>query len=131
MQEEILPFGNFAARLSALVATRGLPQKDIALKAGITPAALSRYMSGKRFPKYAEARRLAAVFDMPIELFMQSDAATLSTEDAESFREDPKEYQIDWMKRAHHAEEKITRLKAALITLQSSLNRLIKTELEL
>lgn len=81
MQEEKLPIGNFAARLSALVATRGLPQKDIAQRAGITPAALSRYMSGKRFPKYAEARRLAAVFELPVELFMQADAAVLSAEE--------------------------------------------------
>lgn len=131
MQEKKLPFGNFAERLCALVATRGLPQKDIAMMAGITPAALSRYMSGKRFPKYEEARRLAAVFEMPIELFMQSAAAVFSAEDAEVFREEAPEYKIDWMKRAHHAEEKIARLKNALVTLQSSLNSLIKSELEL
>lgn len=131
MQEENLPFGNFSARLRALVASRGLPQKDIALMAEITPAALSRYMSGQRFPKYAEAKRLAKVFEMPVELFLQADASELSATDANVFREEPREYGINWMQRARAAEEKITRLKVTLLAMQESLNNLIKTELDL
>lgn len=114
MQENKLTFDNFAARLRSLVATRGLPQKEIAELADITPAALSLYMSGKRFPKYGAAQRLAAVLGMPVELFLQADAALLNDEVSSVVRESATEYAIDWQARAYTAEEKLYRIEKLL-----------------
>lgn len=41
----------FASRLSLLLRQRGLSQRDLAEMVGLTPAAISRYVSGERKPK--------------------------------------------------------------------------------
>lgn len=45
------PNNTFAGRLSELLAERGLTQKELAERVGITEASMSRYMHSERIPK--------------------------------------------------------------------------------
>lgn len=49
----------FASRLSALLAQSGLTQKELAEKTGLTPAAVSRYVSGDRMPREIVVAKIA------------------------------------------------------------------------
>lgn len=49
----------FASRLSTLLAQRGLTQKELAEKTGLTPAAVSRYVSGARVPREIIVAKIA------------------------------------------------------------------------
>ena len=48
-----------ASRLSALLTQSGLSQKDFAEKAGLTPAAISRYVNGERTPRDIVVAKMA------------------------------------------------------------------------
>jgi transcriptional regulator with XRE-family HTH domain len=62
MQEEKLTFGNFAEHLAVLIRQRAVTAKEVADATGVTAAALSRYLSGQRQPRYKEAEKLADYF---------------------------------------------------------------------
>ena len=49
----------FASRLSLLLRQRGLSQRDLAGMVGLTPAAISRYVSGERKPKAIIVAKIA------------------------------------------------------------------------
>lgn len=51
--------GLFAGRLAALLLERGLTQKELAERTGLTPAAVSRYMSGARMPREIVVAKIA------------------------------------------------------------------------
>lgn len=54
----------FANRLSALLAQSGLTQKELAEKTGLTPAAISRYVSGNRMPREIVVAKIAKALDV-------------------------------------------------------------------
>lgn len=54
----------FPMRLSALLSQRGLTQKELALSTGLTPAAISRYLSGDRMPRAIVVARIAKALDV-------------------------------------------------------------------
>lgn len=54
----------FARRLSALLRQRGLTQKELAQRTGLTPAAISRYLSGARKPRAIIVAKIAEVLDV-------------------------------------------------------------------
>lgn len=59
----------FASRLSALLAQNGLSQKDLAQRTGLTPAAISRYLSGDRTPRAIVIAKIAKALDVqPVDL---------------------------------------------------------------
>lgn len=43
-------YPKFASDLSALLAERGMTQKELAITSGLTEACISNYLHGKRFP---------------------------------------------------------------------------------
>ena len=49
----------FASRLSFLLKQRGLSQRDLAEMVDLTPAAISRYVSGERRPKAIIVAKIA------------------------------------------------------------------------
>ena len=51
----------FGKYLKSLLDEKGMMQKDLAKKAGITEAALSRYVRGERTPRIPQAYRMACV----------------------------------------------------------------------
>lgn len=58
-----------ADRLSALLKQKGLSQKDLADKTGITPAAISRYANGERAPRAIMLAKIAKALDVePVDL---------------------------------------------------------------
>lgn len=59
----------FADRLAALLRERGLTQKELAERTGLTPAAVSRYMSGARMPREVVVAKIAKVLNVqPVDL---------------------------------------------------------------
>ncbi len=61
--------GLFADRLAALLRERGLTQKELAERTGLTPAAVSRYMSGARMPREVVVAKIAKVLNVqPVDL---------------------------------------------------------------
>lgn len=49
----------FASRLAALLREKGITQKELAVKTGLTPAAVSRYVSGARMPREIVVAKIA------------------------------------------------------------------------
>lgn len=54
----------FASRLSTLLAQKGLSQKELAIRTGLTPAAISRYVSGDRVPREIIVAKIAKALDV-------------------------------------------------------------------
>lgn len=68
-------YGNFAAvnessgfpkRLAALLAERNLTQLELAARVGVTRAAMSRYVSGEREPRFVTLVRIAEELEVHI-----------------------------------------------------------------
>lgn len=57
-----LPFGNFSEHLAFLIDQAGAIAREAALASGITPAVLSRYLSGQRQPRFQEVEILEYYF---------------------------------------------------------------------
>ena len=131
MQGEKLTFGNFSSRLTELVNHTGMAARDVAIAAKISPAALSRYMNGQRFPKLAEAQRLAAALGMSVDLLLQADAALLSEKDKPKMREQDGEYAMDWQSSAQDAEERLHRVRGELLRIRSAIDTLLESEFQI
>lgn len=55
----------FGERLKLLMDSRGLNQHQLALKSGLTEAAISRYLSGERQPRMATVSSLSKALSIP------------------------------------------------------------------
>ena len=49
----------FGEHLKSLLEEKGMTQKELARKTGVTEASVSRYISGQRFPRITQAYRMA------------------------------------------------------------------------
>lgn len=56
----------FAENLASTLKARNMSQRDLARRAGITEAAVSRYVKGLRQPRAMTTQRIAAALDVPI-----------------------------------------------------------------
>lgn len=61
----------FAMNLKKLMIEREMTAADISRKTGITQAALSRYINGKRIPKINSVIKIAKALNVPIELLLK------------------------------------------------------------
>lgn len=91
----------FASRLSALLNQRGLSQKDLAELTGLTPAAISRYISGARTPRAIVVAKIAKALEVqPDELVGTNaeqevdDAVQLIARNANKLSDDQREQLI-------------------------------------
>lgn len=69
----------FAANLRAFMASRGMSSKELAEAAGMTQAAVSRYVNGRRVPRTASAAALAGALGTTVDSLygMEIDAEAL------------------------------------------------------
>jgi len=58
---------DFAKRLEALLEERGMTQLELAARVGVTRAAMSRYVSGDREPRFVTLVRIAEELDVRVE----------------------------------------------------------------
>lgn len=61
----------FGAKLKRLLDQRGMTQKELAQKAGITEAAVSRYIHGTRVPKMPTAVHIAKALNVSLDEFTE------------------------------------------------------------
>ena len=66
----------FSERLRLLLAERGMTQLELAAKVGVTRAAMSRYVSGEREPRFATLLRIAEVLEVHTAELLDSAAPT-------------------------------------------------------
>ena len=58
---------DFAQRLKALLEERGMTQLELAARVGVTRAAMSRYVSGDREPRFVTLVRIVEELDVRVE----------------------------------------------------------------
>lgn len=56
----------FGSRLATILRERGLSQKELAEQTGLTPAAVSRYLSGARTPRAVVAAKIARTLEVQV-----------------------------------------------------------------
>lgn len=61
----------FTMNLKKIMIEREMTAADIARKSGMTQAALSRYINGKRTPNLNSVIKIAKALNVPIELLMK------------------------------------------------------------
>lgn len=61
----------FTMNLKKLMIEREMTAADISRKTGMTQAALSRYINGKRTPNLNSVIKIAKALNVPIELLMK------------------------------------------------------------
>jgi transcriptional regulator with XRE-family HTH domain len=58
---------SFAERLATLLEQRGVTQLELAARVGVTRAAMSRYVSGDREPRFVTLVRIAEALDVHVD----------------------------------------------------------------
>ena len=61
----------FSARLEELLKSRKMTQKELAVKSGVTEAAMSHYIKGDRAPRSAVLARIAVALDTTSDYLME------------------------------------------------------------
>lgn len=156
MQEKKLTSGNFSQRLASLMSERDVKASDVASATGITPAALSRYLSGQREPRYAEAQKLADFFCLNTDYLLNPEryssplreAAAIAKEvggpsqnaiferterelRSDMVREEPLGYEaIDWRHRALVAEGKLEAIRREAVAANERIEKLCNPDKE-
>lgn len=62
---------SFGDNLKALLQERGMTQKELARKTGLTEASVSRYVNETRNPKIISAIRIAQALNLPLNKLME------------------------------------------------------------
>lgn len=70
----------FNERLSELIHSRNLTQKELANKAGVTEAAMSHYLKGDRFPRASVLARIAESLGTTSDYLMNGNATNAKEE---------------------------------------------------
>lgn len=65
----------FSKRLTEIIRTKGISQKELAKKTGITESAISCYVNGTRVPRSDVLSRIAKVLDISTDYLMGNDLA--------------------------------------------------------
>lgn len=70
----------FSERVAALMSERGLSQKDLAVKAGVTESAMSYYLKGVRTPRSDVLTRIASVLNTSTDYLLGTVNNSVSSE---------------------------------------------------
>lgn len=106
-QEENMQIGIFSLRLLEAMKSKGLTQKELADSAGITQAAVSRYLREENAPRASELGALAIALNVSMDWLWgrSNDQEENST---------PHHDLENWKMRAIKSEEKLKMLKSAM-----------------
>ena len=63
---------NFGERLGEVLAMRGMTQRELAARTGVTEAAITRYRKGERDPTAKILKRMADALDCPVECLLEN-----------------------------------------------------------
>lgn len=85
----------FSVRLSTILKSRGMSQKDLAVATGLTQAAISRYANGKRVPSIEVSERISDALGVGPEVFTESLSAITAKKLADFCRENAPYYTAD------------------------------------
>lgn len=85
----------FNVRLSAILKSRGMSQKDLAVATGLTQAAISRYANGKRVPSIEVSERISDALSVGPEVFAESLSAFTAKQLVDFCRENASYYTAD------------------------------------
>lgn len=105
MQEKKCSNVNFSERLSELMETSGLKQKEIAEKTGLTASALIHYKNGRHSPGALELYRLSEFFGCSMKWLLTGEDEMGS----------PNQAIAVYKERAEAAEKRLEDLKKSLI----------------
>ena len=72
--------GTFSERLSELIQNKGYSQKELAMKAGVTEAAMSHYVKGDRVPRASVLARIADALGTTTDYLMNGTASNVREE---------------------------------------------------
>ena len=72
----------FGQRLAALLEQQGMTQLDLAARVGVTRAAMSRYVSGDREPRFVTLVRIAEELDVHVDELLGTGTGTDSVDSA-------------------------------------------------
>ena len=72
--------GTFGERLSELIKMRNYSQKALAMKAGVTEAAMSHYVKGDRYPRASVLARIADALGTTSDYLMNGTATNAREE---------------------------------------------------
>jgi transcriptional regulator with XRE-family HTH domain len=116
---------NIPARLRLALDTRGITQRELARKLGVTEGAISNYMSGLRTPGLIEIEAIARAIGMPPEELMGwHDRAAVAIAEGLAIHQSIPEQIDHWRQRALAAEKQLaliqTKLKALLADSEKS-----------
>ena len=70
---------DFAQRLQALLEERGMTHLELAARVGVTRAAMSRYVSGDREPRFVTLVRISEELDVRVEDLIPSSGDPVKT----------------------------------------------------
>lgn len=103
-----MQIGIFSLRLLEAMKKKSLTQKELAEIAGITQAAVSRYLREENLPRATELSQLATALDVSMDWLWGRE------EDSESPKKHTSHDLESWKKRAIRSEEKLSMLKSAM-----------------
>lgn len=66
---------NLETRISELLVKKGIKQKELADKAGVTQAAMSHYINGTRIPRASTLKKIAEALNTTTEYLLDGKAA--------------------------------------------------------
>ena len=97
-------------KVLGILKEKNLTQKDLAQEIGITPAALSKILSGKFLTKITTAQKISKALDVPLSYLMDNSSKT----------------DIDFLKNSKITEDKIYTDIGLIIKLVEKQSELIK-----
>lgn len=105
MQDKKFTNFKFSTRLSSLMETSGLKQKEIADKSGVAASALINYKNGRNLPSAIELYKLAKFFECSMEWLLTGEDECGA----------PSQSGAVWKTKAEEAQKKIEAMRSGLI----------------
>lgn len=105
---------NFSSRLSHVISSSKLKQKDLAKLVGVAEITISRYKSGAQTPNNATLNMLASVLNVSPAWLSSGKEPTQPENIVATTTTDTSADNTDWKQRALNAEERLARLETIL-----------------
>lgn len=111
MQEKNEQCCSFSERLNSILKSKGIKKKDLAMKLGVEPNAISRYSRGHHLPSSSELYRISRILGVSMDWLM---GAT----------EEEMNKNVDyWRNKYLQAEQELVKLRDALKLLVNNVSK--------